>query len=286
MRAKWNRLGGVAATALVEARQQAHYAVQWVTRVARANLPVMPDDSHSSLGWEHRQRALISHPLPARDGTAYHAGLRLPGLRLFLAADAKVVGECALDGRSDAEAGAWIERMTLACGLTPPRGVVLPYALPAHPVAAGAAYSCPAGRPDFAELALWYDAAAELLTEMRAQHAALVPGPGPVRCWPHHFDIATLLRLAQGAAETAPSVGIGMSPGDDAYAQPYFYVGPWPAPPPQALPRLAPPGRWHIAGFVGAVLTGEAILAMVKRRYGVQRFLDAATTVSCRLVAG
>jgi hypothetical protein len=281
----WKTLGAVAPTALVDARLQAHHAVQWVTRLARANLPSQPDDSHTNLGWSRRRRALESHRLAGRDGTSVIAGLRLDRMRLFVANETTLLAECALDGRSDAAAGAWIDRMADARGLRPASGVPLPYALPHHPIADGAAYSWTIAPANFAELARWFDAAADILEETRGELAATTPGPSPVRCWPHHFDTATLLSLGTGDAETAASVGIGMSPGDDFYALPYFYVSPWPAPSVEALPRLAPPGHWHTQGFVGAVATGDRIVAMVKRRNTVRRFLDAAVEISRRLVA-
>ena len=107
----------------------------------------------------------------------------------------------------------------------------------------------------------------------------------PVRCWPHHFDIATLWTLGDGDAQTAPSVGIGMCAGDGYYAQPYFYVTPWPRPAPERLPPLPPPGDWHTTDFVGAVLTGEAIVALPDRITRTRQFLDAAANVARRLVA-
>ena len=47
----------------------------------------------------------------------------------------------------------------------------------------------------------------------------------PVRCWPHHFDIATLLTIAPGQ-----TIGVGLEPGDGYYDEPYWYVNQYPAP--------------------------------------------------------
>jgi hypothetical protein len=84
-------------------------------------------------------------------------------------------------------------------------------------------------------------------------------GASPVRVWPHHFDIAVLIEL--GAEDDRPvdpeearSVGVGMTPGDDSYPDPYWYVTPWPYPAATGLPKLPPPGAWHTDGWVGAVL--------------------------------
>jgi hypothetical protein len=82
----------------------------------------------------------------------------------------------------------------------------------------------------------------------------------------------------------AASLDIGMSPGDDYYAQPYFYVSPWPRPSIGKRPELLPPGQWHRSDFVSAVVTGDAILAMAERRDGLRRFLNAAIPAARGLI--
>ena len=79
----------------------------------------------------------------------------------------------------------------------------------------------------------------------------------PVRCWAHHFDIATVISLEGGDAEVARSIGLGLSPGDDSYGEPYFYVAPWPHPEADQLEDVAAIGHWHMAGFVAYVVTGS-----------------------------
>ena len=133
--------------------------------------------------------------------------------------------------------GADLERFTLA----------RPYQIPAHPLIEGAPFDA-ARAEDFAELADWFADADALLREL----ADGTPGASAVRCWPHHFDIAVRL---------APGVGVGMMPGDDVYPEPYFYVSLDPAPRAEGptLPALAGRGRWHLEGWVGAVLRGSSL---------------------------
>jgi len=45
----WMPLRGVNQRRLSEARLQAHYAVQWLARAARAYVPPQPDDEHTNL---------------------------------------------------------------------------------------------------------------------------------------------------------------------------------------------------------------------------------------------
>jgi len=281
---RWSELGAVDPRTLVEARLQAHHAAQWVTRAARANLAAEPDDSHSNFGWERRRRALISRTLVAADGSLRVAGLRLDRMALFLGKGARTPSEFALDGSRDAVAGAWIDRVAVASGLKPPSGVALPYEIPAHPVAGGAPYSCAAGRAEFAALAAWYAAAGDLLEETRSRLLQRGPGLSEVRCWPHHFDMATLLSLGGGGPDAMSSIGIGMSPGDDHYAQPYFYVSSWPVPAMASLPELPAPGHWHTVGFLGAVATAAEILALHQPRHATRRFIDGAIDACSRLL--
>lgn len=279
----WDDLGAVDPTALGEARLQAHHAVQWATRAARANLTPMPGDSQTNLGWDRANAALVSHDLPMRTDSPLRVGLQIATMTLVVLRGATPAEQFALDGHRHAEAGAWLDRLAMSAGLALPGGESLPYAIPAHPVGDGAAYATATHRAEFAALAHWFAAADDVLEDIRA---SLPQGAAsPVRCWPHHFDIATLWTLGDGDAETARSVGIGMSPGDAYYAQPYFYVSPWPRPAPEKLPPLPAPGHWHTADFIGAILTGDAIVAMPDRRAGTRQFLDAAIAAARGLVA-
>ncbi len=82
-----------------------------------------------------------------------------------------------------------------------------------------------------------------------------------MRVWPHHFDVGSVLPLGAQQGEDAPSIGIGLSPGDEGIAEPYFYSTLWPAPDTESLPPLPAGGRWNRDGWTGAVLTGSAITA-------------------------
>jgi len=283
MTPSWDELGKIDPKALWEARLQAHHAVQWVARAACANIMPMPGDTHSNLGWNRDQGALVSHELRGK-GQTLRVGLAIATMTLIVLHDATVViDRFALDGKRHADAGAWLDSTLGAAGLALPGGATLPYAIPTHPVGDGAPYACGPQRGEFAVLANWFACADELLSAIQN---ALPQGAASVaRCWPHHFDIATLWTLGEGDVQTAPSVGIGMCPGDIHYAEPYFYVTPWPRPASERLPPLPPPGDWHTKEFTSAVLAGAAIVALPDRAVRVRQFLDAAVNVAQRLVA-
>jgi hypothetical protein len=88
-------------------------------------------------------------------------------------------------------------------------------------------------------------------------------GWAEVRCWPHHFDLGTLISVeSSDDTSSGRSIGAGMSPGDNWYPEPYFYVNPHGlAQVPEERPTLASGGHWHTEGWFGAVLTATSILA-------------------------
>jgi hypothetical protein len=72
--------------------------------------------------------------------------------------------------------------------------------------------------------------------------------PEPIRLWPEHFDVATVL----GDEPAGSRANFGASPGDEAHPEPYLYVGPW---------VEQPEGEtWNAVGFHGAELRHADLL--------------------------
>jgi hypothetical protein len=234
----------------VEARVLAHWAAQCVAAAGATLVPAAPDDSHASLEWSERARALAGVPLGS---VGVRAALRPADLTLLVLDSADGAHETLdLRHRTLQSGLAWLSRaVARATGRA-----VLPLArptheLPDHPVGAGAPFP-EADHAALAHLSACFSIADRLLRGL----AAALPDASPVRCWPHHFDIATLASLDPPTTprNRARTIGVGLSPGDDGYAGPYWYVTPWPSPPVDAPPQLAGGGAWHRAGWFGAVL--------------------------------
>jgi hypothetical protein len=259
----WSILRSHDPTTLAAARTLAHRAAQWPARAARANLKPAPDDSHASLAWDPDKAALLGQPLNGD----LRVGLRIGVYELIVARESGTEA-FALAGTSDKEAGLWLDGKLAAEGLKPASGTKLPYDLPP------ALFGRPAEEaPRLAALNGWFAAGAEVLEEVRKKYKRFKPGP--VLCWPHHFDIATLVSLEAGG-EHARSIGVGLSPGDDYYAQPYLYVSPYPRPNADNLPSLPPGGRWHTKDFFGAIATGADLLRLEDPGKGMREIIDAA----------
>jgi hypothetical protein len=115
--------------------------------------------------------------------------------------------------------------------------------------------------------------------------ASLAGETGPVRLWPHHFDLAFELlgtRLVdyehEGRAERLPAqLSFGFSPGDASHSGPYFYCNPWPFLEEVFMPARLPPGaRLVTDGWQGSLMPYTALLEKPDPR---QYLLDYFQTV-------
>jgi len=268
----------------VDARLQLHHAAQVVASAGVTFLEPRPDDGHPNFGWVEGLGALVGHRLP---GAGARIGLRVgQPAWIVVDADGSIRDELGLDGRTLEDGYAWLAEATAAAGAKPPSAGRrrAAYEIPDHATARGARFACVPAEA-FVELAGWFANGQLSLDAL----AARSPGASEVRCWPHHFDLGALLTLAPGP-EGAPdrSIGVGLSPGDADYAEPYAYVSPWPYPKPGALPTLRGGGRWHTEGHTSAVLTASELLAGPTGRQAerLRGFLDTASDASRRLLGG
>jgi hypothetical protein len=279
----WLPLRGVERRRLSEARLQAHHALQWLARAARAYVPPQPDDGHTNLGWDGALGGFTTHPFKNGD----RLSLQMTDLTLAWrdSAAGVPVQTFSLDGRPDMEARHWLAGQLGARGLDAKAlDAPSPYEIPAHAVDQGAPYA-PAGVADaLAELAAWFGNAGISLGLIQEQMSARKLTASPVRCWPHHFDLATLITVPARNAGATGSVGAGLSPGDDYYDEPYFYISVYPEPDPKMLPTLPMFGHWHDRDFIAAVATADKIVAAASQQAETDQFLGAAVQCAIGIV--
>ncbi len=255
---RWELLGGRAAGELAAAREQLHCAAQVVASVPRSLASPLPDWSHSAYTWDDPLRAMVSAALPGR--SPFRVALRPADLRVLVlpVGGDEPLAELAAGGRSLDELFSWLaERAAELTGAPLARPLAEAEEYPPPPCGAGRLLDA-GDSSALAELARYYVAASAALGAVAASR----DDASPLRLWPHHLDLATLLVLDPGLdPEEARSVGVGMQPGDEGYPEPYFYVTPWPYPPAASLPVLAGGGRWHTEGWMGALLLGSDLEA-------------------------
>ena len=265
----WKSIVLVNEDRLIKARLQAHVAVQWLACLARTFIPAREDYSHTNLEWDHQMAGFYTHAL---NDNFLRAGLKIEKLILVVGTQ-----ELNLDGRSDIEVEQWVRGVLAKHGFaTDNLDVHMPDELADHPVAQGGVYSLDGQADAQSALTHWFANASLVLRRVVTDYAHIQPGPSPLRCWPHHFDLATLISLEAGDPETARSIGVGLSPGDNTFGLPYFYVNPWPNPENADLPAIHPVGEWHTQDFFGAVATAKRIIPEADQYAAVAGFLDAA----------
>ncbi len=239
-------------TELVRVRQLSHAAVQWPSRAARANLKPRADDSHSNLGWSEGEHALVSHPLDVDQRR--QLGFSFRSHSLLWMADNMVVDSLDLAGAGQYEIRDWCDQLLSGVDLQTTDQAAMPYELDAADFTGFADANAAA---ELATLGAWYARANSVLTTLVERFHDIAVSPPDVRCWPHHYDLAALFVLDGGDPETARSIGVGLSPGDESYAEPYFYCTPWPTP--VQLPEAPDPLYWHTVGFTSLVWVASRI---------------------------
>ena len=279
----WRPLRGMDQRWLSLARLQAHHAAQWLARAARAYVPPQPDDGHTNLGWNDTLGGFTMHRL--EDGE--RLSLRIADLTLVLHGDEKTasIQSFSLDGRTDAQARQWLGEQLGARGLDARAlDAPSPYEMPAHAVTEGAAYGVVDLADALVELAAWFANAEFLLVRVQRQMIGRNLAASDVRCWPHHFDLATLTSFPTRNADATGYVGAGLSPGDEYYDEPYFYVSVYPKPDCAALARLPKLGHWHTHEFTAAVAPAHRIIEANNQKAAAEEFLTAAVDIAIKIL--
>lgn len=325
----WERLGGLPRARLVDARLQLHHAAQPAAAVGKLLLPHQEDYGEQSFRWLASARCLVQAAVAA--AIPFRAALRpsAPALLLLAADDApdavdavdandasaarrasvagpRILRELPLGGRTLGEVYGWLAaQLEDLLGRPLPGELERPEGLPAHAVAAGGRFDT-GDAEAFAEIGRLFADADRVLRAW----ASTWPGASPVRCWPHHFDIATLVSMTpmipmsptismmeadeppMGAAavpQEGRTIGLGLVPGDEGRPEPYFYATPFPYPEKPELPPLPAGATWNMDGWLGAVLEAPRFMGASQdaaaQAETVETFLRAAADACRRLLA-
>jgi hypothetical protein len=246
---EWQRLGAFPAIALERARRQAHAALQPLVQVTRGYVSARADDSSNSFSWSPRLNALLTAEIMA--GTLpFRLGLRLSTLTILaVGRDFTELGSAALHGKSIAQERTWLGFRLAEAGLDwAALEKPLHYRIEKSEFTDGSHFEV---TEELSEFARYYANAAIVLNGV----AEALPRASPVRCWPQHFDMATVQPVGNGQR----TLRVGLSPGDSSYAQPYFFVKPSAVNPLASLPSLRSGGEWQHGDWTAAVLTGEEV---------------------------
>ena len=277
----WTRLGAVAPADLTNATLELHWAAQFIAAAGQSLAEPREDDSHRAMTWDASRREFMGEPFAG--AYPFRVGLRPADLTLLLLDQTdEPLGSLPLAGKTREEGHEWLmSGLANYMGELPEIGRP-EYDLPPHPVHDGAPFS-EGQRNELGTLSALYESTAALLGEIVDGHESA----SEVRCWPHHFDIATLVTVERGEdSHASKTIGIGMAPMGGGYESWYWYVTPWPHPKLDTLPTLDGPGAWHTEGWVGAVLSGDEVVEAegVFREAVVRKFVDVSVGAALSLL--
>ncbi|MBW4621495.1 MAG: hypothetical protein KME17_19310 [Cyanosarcina radialis HA8281-LM2] len=278
MNTSWQIVPNIKPQDLTESRLQLHYAIQFIAAVGSALAEPLPDYSHTSLEWHPDLEMFVGAPIRAEKP-------------FRVALDPVHLISQILDKQGEAIASYPLHQQTLAAGLEWHKQQISqlgadasniafltypPDDFPDHPIARGTAFDASQAASDREELQRYYANTHQLLQAI----VATTEDASPIHTWPHHFDMATLISLPGQKNGEPMTIGIGMSPGDRSYGEPYWYVSPYPYPNTGNLPPLEGNGFWHTQHWVGAVLTASRLTPDLAARSQVKAFLDSALQAS------
>jgi hypothetical protein len=94
-----------------------------------------------------------------------------------------------------------------------------------------------------------------------------------------------LISFSTRETDVTGYVGAGLSPGDEYYDEPYFYVSVYPRPDSATLPRLPKLGHWHTHEFTAAIAPAHQIVAANNQKDEVDEFLKVAVDVAIKILS-
>lgn len=272
---------------LTESKLQLHYAIQLIAATGAALAEPQSDYSHTSLCWNPNLWLFVGAIIAANQ--PFRVAIDPVALTILILNENDVkLAELSLHQKTLAEGLNWLKGEISKQRADADKVVFLSYPpddFPDHAIAHGA----PFARQQMEArqtLAASYAKTYELLQEIRTTTTAA----SPIRIWPHHFDMASLIALPEThnseiCNQESKSIGIGLSPGDKSYDEPYWYVSPYPYPDIASLPHLEGNGFWHTTEWVGAVLPASRLEHCTTEPAQIRTFLNSALNASQSLLA-
>jgi hypothetical protein len=283
MNTSWQIVDTLNTQDFTEARLQLHYGIQLIAATGSALAEPLPDFSHTSLKWSPDLEVFIGTPI--RANKPFRVALDPVMLTsILLDQESETISVFPLDQKTLAEGMAWLKGEVAQLGADASKIELLTYPedFPDHAIAHGALFNVSKAEAERQELSHYYANTHLVLQEVVAD----VEDASPIHIWPHHFDIATLIFMPIQKRGEPITIGVGLSPGDNNYAEPYWYVSPYPYPDSENLPFLDGEGFWHTQEWLGGVLPASRLTqdsgeAQVKQ---VKSFLQSAINASKQLL--
>lgn len=265
---------------LISSRIQLHYAIQFMAAIANVLASPQPDGSHVTLSWDAKWQHFSGAPISDLFQVAFDP---MSLNAFFLDPQGSQIAILPLEGQTLNGGLEWHKAQITQLGLDASEIVLLDYPpndFPDHELARGGEFQFDALETRIGLLNYFQ------ISQMLLENIILESeGADELHIWPHHFDMATSLSLPARLEGEPRSIGVGFSPGDAGYPEPYWYISPWPYPSLSDLPELSG-GRWHTKGWVGAVLTASDLgeVTTEASQQSVKAFIKDAIAASYQLL--
>ncbi|MGD9829142.1 MAG: hypothetical protein AB7U66_10475 [Hyphomicrobiaceae bacterium] len=276
---RWRAIDRVAPRELGQARHQTLNAVQWLARVMMSCALPPPARGGRPLQWIDDRRALTTPDL--LPGITLE--LLIPSLSLeFKDRIDRTSERVELDRRTPEQIDTWVLIEMSHRGLDATSyGAPLPWQIAQPMTGDYVEFAARAIQGELTTLANWLSNAEALLQEIASDWLAAGFPATPVGCWPQGLLMATLLTVTTADRRPSPTLSVGLSPGNEYYNEPFFYVVPSERPRFGTPPSLGSIGHWNERGFTGAVLTASSVIETKSRYDEVLAFL-MTSIAQCR----
>ncbi len=263
---------------LKEVKDQFHLGVQNVAAVGRKFLEENKEDKNATLVWIPEYQRLAGKWI---DGSIrFRSSIGFSDFAVHLVDEhVNSISSFTLHDKSHPKVMVWLEEQIAHFGLDTSQLILnLPYDLPEYLAGVGKPFAIEEMEIAI-ELGHYFHNGHLIADEVRKAYNA-----SRVQCWPHHFDISTQITVNNtGNPETSSYVNVGLSPGDEEIAVPYFFAAPWPYPPTNELPKLTH-GKWVDEHWVGAVLPAPELIGKEDQYKSVRRFMSESFAVFRKLM--
>lgn len=250
---KWRRLDAIPFEKISKARDYAHEAIQFLSSAGLSYVQKREDDSHTNCEWSRSLKAFVGNVFGEKNKICL--GLNILDFKLLLLKENwTIIDAFHLKDKNLEDVLSWLKNNFENQRLDSKEfNLERHYEIPVKTVFEGGMFKVE-NKQAFQELSDYFSNADLVLRAFINE----LTNATPVRCWPHHFDIATLLNIGE---ESLQSIGIGLSPEDSSNNEPYFYVTMWPYPDLNVVefPELII-GDWNLKGWIGAYLLASEIV--------------------------
>ncbi|MEQ9302290.1 MAG: hypothetical protein RJQ14_00130 [Marinoscillum sp.] len=269
----WKELVQLDPEDIRDSRYQLHHAVQNVAAIGRKFLPYSEGDENAVLTWVPGLMRMAGKWVEG--DISFRSSLSFDAFSVFLV-DEKVItlASFELEGNTHSQLMVWLEEQIGKLGLEARNLTMnLPYSLPEYDTQSGEAFHLSNVRAA-SELGKYYHNTYVTLRAIKEKMSV----KANINIWPHHFDMALDVILKDtGDVETNTKISFGMSPGDQHFENPYFYVNCWPHVDTQKMEKLSNNAIWVSDDWTGAVLHSKNLFVEPDQQKTLDLFYQEAS---------